>query len=233
MSDTSSEPNYQDILNKYAAELSQNPPEPEAPIEPQPQTESQPQPEPAPENLASLPQPEPQAQLIESQPEAPIEPQPQVETQPEPIAPPPPATPAPPVIPPSDDLYTPLTSEPATDKGNGFFKVLFFLSLFLFIGVAAAVVYSFINSQKPLSNNQNTPITGSSPTISASTCKINEQEYIVGESFAATDGCNTCTCHPDLTISCTEKACDTSPSATIAPSKTSTNSGANTKSKTK
>ena len=218
MSDTSSEPNYQDILNKYAAELSQNPPQPEV------------QPEPTPENLASLPQPEPQAQLIESQPEPP---QPQVEPQLEPIAPPPPAPPAPPVVPPSDDLYTPLTSEPATDKGNGFFKVLFFLSLFLFIGVAAAVVYSFINSQKPLSNNQNTPSTGSSPTISASTCKINEQEYSVGESFAATDGCNTCTCYPDLTVSCTEKACDTSPSATIAPSKTSTNSSTNTKSKTR
>ncbi|GEM_PF-537613 len=40
------------------------------------------------------------------------------------------------------------------------------------------------------------------------TCKdVDGKEYKVGETFPAADGCNTCTCGKDGSISCTEKAC--------------------------
>ena len=39
------------------------------------------------------------------------------------------------------------------------------------------------------------------------TCSDGGKTYHEGESFPASDGCNTCTCGPDGNIACTEKAC--------------------------
>jgi len=39
-------------------------------------------------------------------------------------------------------------------------------------------------------------------------CGYDGQRYEVGDSFLASDGCNTCSCGPDGQISCTEIACE-------------------------
>lgn len=46
-----------------------------------------------------------------------------------------------------------------------------------------------------------TIITGSSD------CVVGDRTFEVGESFPSDDGCNTCTCEADDTISCTQRAC--------------------------
>jgi len=110
-------------------------------------------------------------------------------------------------------------------KENNFFKYLFFVSLIIFLGVLAAVIYSFINTQKPLSKTDATPTV--EPSLApAVVCKINDQEYALGANFPASDGCNTCTCNSDTSISCTEKACDISPTKSAT---TSANQYKNTK----
>jgi hypothetical protein len=38
-------------------------------------------------------------------------------------------------------------------------------------------------------------------------CFYRGQVFAPGTEFPAADGCNTCTCEPDLSISCTEVAC--------------------------
>jgi len=42
-------------------------------------------------------------------------------------------------------------------------------------------------------------------------CAFDGQRYEVGESFQATDGCNTCFCGEDGQIACTEIACEATP----------------------
>jgi len=113
-------------------------------------------------------------------------------------------------------------------KENNFFKYLFFFSLVIFLIVLVSVLLSFINSQKSLINNKNIP-TISPTAIPVAKCEINDQKYLIGESFTATDGCNTCTCNADLTIACTQMAClsptpttiitTATPSATKVPTK--------------
>jgi len=39
-------------------------------------------------------------------------------------------------------------------------------------------------------------------------CETNDKKIPAGETFPAVDGCNTCTCGEDSTISCTEKDCN-------------------------
>lgn len=182
MSDTTSTPNYQEILDKYAADLQAAtktiPEEPEVP------------------------------QIITPTPE----PEPYIPPAPEPVI----ATPPPRLEP---IVVTPIDSPPPEIKPreNNFFKYLFFISLLIFLGVLAAVVYSFISTQKPLSNSSATPTLQPS-TAPVLMCKINDLEYVVGASFPATDGCNTCTCNSDTSISCTEKACDVTPTKSATTS---------------
>lgn len=40
-----------------------------------------------------------------------------------------------------------------------------------------------------------------------STCTFNGNTYSQGQQFPKGDGCNTCTCNPDSTVSCTQNAC--------------------------
>ncbi|MBU1117907.1 hypothetical protein KKD37_02990 [Patescibacteria group bacterium] len=228
MPDTTPEPNYQDILDKYAASLAST----EAPIDSEPQaspvpvekTEDFPK-EPLPTNPEPT-VPAPEAVETPTVPETPpvmlqdVDPELKIEansdTQPLPDLPP--------VSPsnyevkfdvPLDDETPSLTSVP---KNNNFFKYLFFFSLLIFVGVLVSIVLSLVNSQKslPLSDS-NTPVVDVSPSLppSYAFCEINDQKYAVNQSFTATDGCNTCTCNSDLTISCTEMACDASNSASI------------------
>lgn len=214
MTDTPQDPNYQDILDKYAASLNST----ETPKIPEPESTS--------ENIHSLessetPKIEENKQEITADPEllAPVaeEKPTEVISEPEALAPPvPPIELAP---------ESTLPEIPQVPKENNFFKYLFFFSLFIFIIVLVSVIYSFINSQKSLSSSQVTPTIASSPTLAPSTvCQINDQSYQIGETFTATDGCNTCSCNADLTISCTEKTCTATPTAKLSPTKTATSS---------
>jgi hypothetical protein len=238
MADTKTEPNYQDILDKYADSIKpaqaatlQAQPELETTQEPEPLLEAELTPEsklkinPEPEfdtPVGSEPQPEP---ILESKPEPETEFQPEIEKQPEVETQPQPelasgqlnltAPPAPEAIttPETPIELAPESSELSPPKENHFFKYLFFFSLFVFIIVLVSIIFSFINSQKSLSDTNNPP-TSSSPTIApVGVCEVNGQTYTVGESFPATDGCNSCSCDENLQIVCTAMACEATTSA--------------------
>ena len=227
MSDTNSTPNYQEILDKYAADLQAAsktiPDVPETPETPTsletPKTLETTE---TPETPTSLETPKtletPEVSQIISpapEPEPIVPPTPTPTPAPDPIIEIPPQRPEPIVVTPID---SPLPE--VKPKENNFFKYLFFISLIIFLGVLAAVIYSFINTQKPLSKTDATPTV--EPSLApAVVCKINDQEYALGANFPASDGCNTCTCNSDTSISCTEKACDLSPTKSATTSASS------------
>lgn len=123
--------------------------------------------------------------------------------------PPPPSIPSPPLL--------PLV---ALSPGHGFnpFKYLFIFSLIVFLGVSGTLAYSFYQKYLVINSTETTtPTSVPAPSVTplpTATCQLNDQSYKVGQSFAAADGCNTCTCSPDLIISCTELDCSSvTPSA--------------------
>lgn len=116
---------------------------------------------------------------------------------------------------------------PAKKAHFDLFKYLFFLSLIMFLAVFGGIIYTTFlskdispdNSQlSSTTNPQNTLPAPTSATSNQPLCYVNDKSYSVGESFAATDGCNTCTCSSDLTISCTEKSCSDASAPTSSPS---------------
>lgn len=179
---------YQDILDHYSKELSET--KTNTPTE-KVNTPAQP---------PVLPQ--------SSAPSEPITPTEQSAAFPEPIAP-------------IEQSVVPPEPPPVVaTSSNNFFKYLFFISLIIFLGVFGAVVYTLIKGIGNPSSISVPSITSSlSPTPAAtnnnssSICSLNDRQYQVGESFAAADGCNTCSCGADLTITCTQKACDATSSA--------------------
>lgn len=228
-------PNYQDILDKYAASIN-SPAETKIPEAPLPSEisnvdEIMSQTENTPEKSVET---QPVLQDISSEPQSEL---PVSETPEEVVAPvsketvlPLDTSPAPEAI-----LSSVLPTEPINEneimpevtnfpKENNFFKYLFFFSLFIFIIVLISVIYSFVNSQKTLTNTNNSSVV-ENPTAAPSTfCEINSQKYEIGQSFTATDGCNTCTCNTDQTIVCTEMACEATPTAKLSPTKSATSS---------
>jgi len=115
----------------------------------------------------------------------------------------PPPLPKPTPLPPP-----PLPTLPEKTKNQpGIYKYVFFISLIIFSIVVGSIVLTVINKPKaslapPPSSFSPTP-TGSIQPV----CQLNDKEYQVGESFSTVDGCNTCTCQPNLTISCTSQNC--------------------------
>lgn len=114
-----------------------------------------------------------------------------------------------------------------TDKPpqNNIFKILFIFALIIFVLVGTALAFVYFKSQNN-STSSNSNINKSTPTpISTGSCSLNDRTYSVGESFAAADGCNTCTCESQNTVTCTDKKCLTTPtattSATVTPVSTS------------
>lgn len=97
------------------------------------------------------------------------------------------------------------------------FKFTFILSLLSFFGVFGYLAYKVYRGdiQYNLAFNQPTPvpttITNNPTPIDQSTCFLNDQVLSVGETFTASDGCNTCTCSVDTTIVCTEDSCTEGP----------------------
>jgi len=139
--------------------------------------------------------------------------------EPTPSAPPAETLLLPPVTPPPAPTYS-ISTAPVetTPQPSNLFKYLFFLSLLIFLGVFGTIAYTVFfsaNSQDLASaepttapNVETTPTTASIDAV----CEVNDKKYNKGESFLAADKCNTCVCGADLTISCTEKACEATPS---------------------
>jgi hypothetical protein len=203
--DTDLAKQYQDILDHYSKELASKPASAE--------------PKASPDNVIAD---------EAKQSEIPLEPEPESVPLTELPPPPPPVSPEPaPVIPKPEPAPLDLPPSPVFDsqvsapKPNNFFKYLFFIALLIFLGVCGAIVYTifYSNPNVPQSSpSTNTVNSTATPTVSTNVCQLNDKTYSVGESFAAADGCNTCSCSADLTISCTTKACE------ITPTKTATTS---------
>lgn len=114
------------------------------------------------------------------------------------------------------ESIAPVASKPPSN----IFKYLFFISLLIFLGVLGTIVYTLFVA-KPMSTS---PVTTNpavvevvTPTSFEKFCEANGQKFKIGENFSAADGCNTCSCGPDLTIACTLKACDATPSVKLTP----------------
>lgn len=140
-------------------------------------------------------------------------PPPPIVPEPTPLVSPPPvlkSTPPP--------VSTPVVSHP---KQSNFFKILFFISLLIFLGVFGAIIYTIYSANQNGVKPTPTPVfQAPTPTISTNVCQLNERSFQVGQSFWAADGCNTCTCNADLTIACTQKTCAATPSGSLTPTKT-------------
>ncbi|MDP4010237.1 MAG: hypothetical protein Q8P53_04630 [Candidatus Shapirobacteria bacterium] len=117
------------------------------------------------------------------------------------------APPAPPFPP------TPNYPQKTPDSTN-IFKYIFFASLIIFLAIYSFIAFTLIKKPSTTSTTTNatlptSPATPSPTSIPTQVCALNDKNYEVGESFTAADGCNTCTCSEDLSISCTEKVCPT------------------------
>ena len=99
---------------------------------------------------------------------------------------------------------------------NNLFKIIFIVALIIFVSTATILAFVYFKNQKssPTVNNQSSTTNNLTPTISPDTCFLNDKTYQAGETFTATDGCNTCTCVSQNNISCTDKECPSSKSAT-------------------
>jgi len=188
-------------------------PQPELQPEPEPELpELQPEPEPEPELPQPEPQPQPEPELPQLQPES--QPKETINqfnnTQPisEPTL--------------SDFGITPKPPQ------NNVFKIIFIFSLIFFILAASAFTFVYFKSkQNNAANSSTSTSTKISPTvIQSGSCSLNDKNYSIGESFMAADGCNTCSCESQDTITCTDNEClntstATKSATTITPISTS------------
>ena len=122
-----------------------------------------------------------------------------------------------------------VNSDSEKPKTSKFLKIIFSLSLIIFITVAAGLAYFIFNpSQKTNPEIKTTPT--SVPVQSDITCELNGFIYSLDQSFPSADGCNTCTCVSANNIECTEKDCVveiSTSSATISPTVTPINKAQN------
>ncbi len=238
MTDQNDDQKYQEILNKYAADLasvpatntqesqgSETPPEPAVvqmvEVPPLPPTPSTP-PIPLPTTSPEIQTPDNQAvaavDVLAPPVVTPIE-------SPLEIAPEPPQNPTkspltPPQLPPSPPITS---SAPVASSSSSIFKYICLLSFIVFLVVAGNLVWTLIKMNKLSALKGSTVLsptpsvtlteTNVTPTIDLSNmCNLNDKTYAIGDSFPAADGCNVCTCNSSLTFDCTQKIC--SPSAT-------------------
>lgn len=218
MTDTNTDPNYQDILNKYAQDLKE--PEPEIPTEPEitPEptsiapTEAQPEVTPEPEPATPELPPEPTSTVTPDSTPAP-------EPPPQPESPPPSLPPTPPVdaLPPTGTPVATETPDNPPQKENNFFKYLFFFSLIIFLIVLFFVIRSFLQGQqgtgRPLEKETIPTSSVTETPISSAHCQFGEQSYALGQTIQADDGCNTCTCEESGELVCTTQTCSATDSA--------------------
>ncbi|MFA6184874.1 MAG: PsbP-related protein [Candidatus Shapirobacteria bacterium] len=118
----------------------------------------------------------------------------------------------PPIIPPPTLTDLGITSTPPQ---NNIFKIVFIISLIVFVLTATVLAFTYFKSQNNQESSTPSTIIEVAPTQTVSdTCFLNDKTYQAGESFTATDGCNTCTCVSQNNINCTDKECSSSKSAT-------------------
>lgn len=208
MTDTNTDPNYQDILNKYAQDLKE--PEPEIPTAPEITPEPTPV-APTETQLEVTPEPEPATTTDTSATS---------ELPPEPESPPPSLPPTPPVdaLPLTGTPVATETSDNPPPKENNFFKYLFFFSLIVFLVVLFFVVRSFLQGQqstgRPLEEEKVVPTSSVTETpTDSSHCTFGEYSYYLGQTIQADDGCNTCTCEDSGELVCTSNTCSATDSA--------------------
>jgi hypothetical protein len=122
----------------------------------------------------------------------------------------------PPIIPPPTPTDLGITSTPPQ---NNIFKIVFIISLIVFVLTTTVLAFVYFKSQN---NKESSSFVGSNTTETVptqavtDTCFLNDKTYQVGESFTATDGCNTCTCVSQNNVNCTDKECPSSKSATTS-----------------
>lgn len=184
----------------------------------------------------NLPKTEPEIKT-ESIPEAPIETPPIVEPAPQPEIE---VTPEPEFLNKTPDQIkqeisqilddTPIDSTstiipPVKPKIN-IFQIIFVLSIVIFLVVVSIVAFTYFKSQKKSStiDDQSSTISDTPTPVSSVTCTLNDKTYKVGEGFPSADGCNTCSCSENGSIACTEKACESTKSATPTATKSATTS---------
>lgn len=217
----------------------------------------------APEPVLGLPETDQEDQAIEPQPEpeiitqSPIIPKPEIDVTPEPQQKPladmkeeipqiPTSEPAPDINEVKSQVDEILNYQtrsdspdesvtPIENNSSNLPKILFFVSLFIFIGIIGALAYFLTSNSKSTDTSDSTPTI--TPTVSKAACTINGFSLGIGESFKAADGCNTCSCTAPNVIACTEMACDITPttpatkSATLTPTKSATVSSTKTSTK--
>lgn len=135
------------------------------------------------------------------------------------------------VLPPVEVVPPQITPSPVTSTSTpvpspGIFKYLFYLSLLIFLFVLGAFVYTAYKMKNlglsalfPVPTITIAPLPIATPTPDyTNSCDLNGKKYLVGETFKAFDGCNTCTCGLSLVIDCTLMACSSSPSSDASPS---------------
>ncbi len=175
---------YQKILDQYSSLIDQNP-KPNEPVQ----------------TSASAPAPPPVSQTPNS------------------------SLPPLPLLEPNRQQLETTASHPSPVSGStpSFLKVVFYFSLFLFLTIASLVGYSFYQkftklpgpAPSPISTpTPNNPEANSPPPSADQTgCLVNDQSYNFGQTFPASDGCNTCTCNELGQVTCTLMAC----SSTLTP----------------
>lgn len=105
---------------------------------------------------------------------------------------------------------------------NNIFKIIFIFTFIIFITVSIIFAIVFIKNQKVTKSDSTSDI---SPTTTPSSeiCLLNDKKYFIGETFAAADGCNTCTCREGDNITCTNNKClSTTPATKSATTVTPT-----------
>jgi len=91
-------------------------------------------------------------------------------------------------VPSADTLSSPPTTQPENKKNNRIYLVVILvLCLFIFLTLGIIGTFILLNREKG--------------------CTYNGAKYSDGDSFKATDGCNTCSCN-DGDVLCTEMYCD-------------------------
>ncbi len=106
-------------------------------------------------------------------------------------------------------------------KVSPLLKILFIISLVIFLFIVGGLAYFiFYQPSKTSSNSTETPTPSTSNQVQTTiVCELNGFIYNQGQSFPSSDGCNTCTCESADNIVCTEKQCDvvTTPITSVTP----------------
>lgn len=211
----------QDLLDQYAqqASLPSNPNTTPATPTPVSENKSSSLPD---EMVEAMPQHAPDTEVLTtSNPNQPS-PQnhnPEPPSQSPPIVNIPPNTPQSP--PPSTSVVPPPPTNPTTPSSYSvplapplnFFKLTFYISLIIFLAVFGYLGYKIYLGEVTINfaSNQASNVSikpTAIPTPVLANCFLNDQTLRQGDTFPATDGCNTCTCNSDATITCTDEACE-------------------------